>query len=128
MLVYVIPIVILVVAVMLLFIFNTEKFGLTVSGDVQKYKRKGAYTYIYNYNLPITNPPFQVVNTSVSFNEPAKQQEYKVYIGHTKDKLAYIGNLSRFQDGFHKFTYRSDVNYHYTCVTLGEDVIDCVAL
>lgn len=104
---------------------NTAVELVISPGNVEKYYNNGEYVYTYLYNLPITNPPFQLVTSDVDFNTPFETKEYKVHLGHTKDDLEYIGILTRIQDGYHKLTYKSDQNYHYSCITLGDTTVAC---
>lgn len=105
---------------------ETNDSRLFSTGTAQKYTKNGKYVYTFLYNLPITNPPFQVVDAGRSFNEkPAHQEEYVVYMGETKSAMSPIGPLKRFPDGYHKLTITSDRNYKYSCIVLGQDTVSC---
>jgi len=137
MLVYVIAAVLVVlVAVVFYFRAAPETFGallstkasggLSASGTVEKYHTDKGFVYVYHYNLPITNPPFQVVSKSVAFNAPVtSDSHYKVYLGESKGEMNYVGDLHRDGDGFHKLVYNSDKDYKFTCIAFNDSFVNC---
>jgi hypothetical protein len=99
--------------------------GLSASGTVEKYHTDKGFVYVYHYNLPINNPPFQVVSKSVAFNAPVTYSHYKVYLGESKGEMNYVGVLHRDGDGFHKLVYNCDKDYKFTCITFNDSFVNC---
>lgn len=127
---------VLVVVVIIILSMITKEDYINVASEVfnqniatggkttkQMYNKK--FHYVLAYNLPITNPPFQMVDSGKNFNSTFTRKHYKVYMGKDKKNMVNVGTLQRFSDGYHKLEINSNEDYDYVCVTLGDEVVDC---
>lgn len=93
-------------------------------GTSKKYWYGGQYHYQFVYNLPITNPPFQVISVGKNFNSKFEPKNYDVYLGKTKDAMKRVGQLVRHSDGFFKLEVHSKEDYKYGTILIGDDLVD----
>lgn len=95
------------------------------NGRAMKILKDNRYHYNFSFNLPITNPPFQIIDVGKNFNSVYDRSKYIVYLGKSKKEMKPVGNLERHSDGFHKFYLVSDKKYRYYCITINDDVVAC---
>ena len=106
-------------------LYTSKDPNVLSHGTVQKYKIGDIYKYEFMYNLPIANAPFQVVDLDKSFNPPTLENKYKVFAGTSKDDMTHVGELTRRGDGYHILVIETDKNYTRTCLSIGDDIIQC---
>lgn len=109
--------------------YTSKNPNILSHGNIQKtLMQDGEYLYDYSYNLPNPFSDFQSVKAGVLFNEKIPKKKYYVLLGDTKESLQKIGELKRRGDGNHVFTIKTKKDYKVSCISIDDDIINCVNL
>lgn len=79
------------------------------TGIAQKIKINDKYHYIYEFNLPLSTNSFV-------FSNPEATYDVALNIKSDINNIEKVGSLKRDGDGFYRFEYVSDIDYHSTSI------------